>query len=643
MKISQKFRRAFLYFFCILIGAVALTQTFHVLNDYARLWHRPFWRMRSETSFSRSAVFALKPKGADFMRFIESIVPSDGHLVDVPGDIRGFSSQSIMQFFLLDRVIIGCGNSGQQTIDCLRTPNYFILAIEDFPPQEAVVGKRFIPYQSGESEFKGIYVPADYSQIQPTPKPFYNPFLTLSLDILILIALFILGYLTVSIILDKVNTISALMLSFPFGIGLYTWILFVWSWMGGRLGLFNVILVYFILCGLLYAVRWIQTGTNPLRKDVLKGYLSFSPQNWHLNPIEVVALCGIGLLFFVAVVISVGKGYSLFDGMAIWSLKGYYMAHKSTIFAASKASGHGLSYPLNISLVVAVFSLISGDLLPGSKFLFPLMMGSLLLGCYWFWKNQGTPRLIAILGVFLLFSVPDIFKYTTYGFANIPFTAYLVLGTLWSIEGFLKKDFRTILTGGFLLSFAGWTRPEGLGFAYAIALTLLLFIPFWRVKLHKILFWLLSIGAFSGIWLCFGAKYMSNDQIGEALQTFMGSWRAGELTFGNLRMMRDYASVWFLTPGLWGWIIPIILLLLVVFLPKAIRKMDFLGLVLLAITFTAIFIPAFLFFIESFSDSDFSLFLSVSFNRAYFPAAFFLTLSAVLLARNWYEDSDQAH
>lgn len=629
--------RSVLYLVCILIGVVALRQTFTTLNDYARLWHRAFWRMRAETSFSRSAVFYM-PDEVDFLRFVSSIVPSAGTVVVVPEEeVRGFSSQNIMQFFLLDRAIMACGDSGQETIDCLKVEYHFIPAINDFPPQEAVEGKRFIPYQSGEGKFKGIYVPADYVQLPPTPEPFYNPFLTLLLDTLVLGALFLLGYLAVCVILGKVNTLPALMLSFPFGMGLYSWALFVWSWAGGRLELSTVILVYLVLSGLLFMVRWIQTGSNPLKKDLIKGSFSISPQNWKLNPIEVIALCGIGLLFLVAVILSVGRGYSLFDDMAIWSLKGYYIGEKGTIFAARKASGHGLAYPLNISLIVTVFWLISGDLLPGSKFLFPLLTGSLLLGCFWFWKKRGTPRMMAILGMFLLLSVPEIYKYTTFGFANMPFTVYLVLGTLWSIEGLLQNDLRVLLTGGLLLSLAGWTRPEGLWFAYLIALTLLFFVTFWRAKLHHLFLWLLSIGSLSGIWLSFGAQYMGNSALGRALRALVAAWQANEISFESLNTMRNYAIEWFSSPDYWGWIIPITLLLLVLVLPMAILKKDFLGLVLLAVMLTAALVPAFLFFAKSVSDTNFPMFLSVSFNRAYFPAVFFLTLSAVLLTRNLQE------
>jgi hypothetical protein len=628
--------RSVFYLVCILIGVVGLRQTFLTLNDYARLWHRAFWRMRADTSFSRSAVFYM-PDEVDFLRFVASVVPSHGAVVVVPEEVRGFSSQNIMQFFLLDRAIMACGDEGQQAIDCLKVEYHFIPAINDFPPQEAVEGKRFIPYQSGEGKFKGIYVPADYVQPPPTPEPFYNPFLTLLLDTLILGALFILGYLAVCVILGRTNTISALMLSFPFGMGLYSWVLFVWSWAGGRLELPTVVLVYLVLSGLLFMIRWIQTGSNPLSKDLIKGSFSISPRNWRLNPIEVIALGGIGLLFLVAVIISVGKGYSLFDDMAIWSLKGYYIGEKGTIFAAQEASGHGLSYPLNISLIVTVFWLISGDLLPGSKFLFPLLTGSLLLGCFWFWKKRGTPRVIAILGVLLLLSVPETFKYTTFGFANMPFTVYLVLGTLWSIEGLLQNDLRVLLTGGVLLTLAGWTRPEGLGFAYAMALTLLLFVSFWRAKLHQYFFWLLSVGSLSGIWLSFGAQYMGKDQIGRTLRALMAAWQANEIDFESLNMMRDHAIWWFSTPSYWGWIVPVTLLLLVFALPMAILKKDFLGLVLLAVTLIAALVPAFLFFTESVSDSNFAMFLSVSFNRAYFPAVFFLTLLAVHLTRNLQE------
>jgi len=61
------------------------------------------------------------------------------------------------------------------------------------------------------------------------------------------------------------------------------------------------------------------------------------------------------LMAITAALVSIGRGYSVYDDIAIWSLKGYVIADKHSLMAAGAASGHGLAYPLNLSLAIAVF------------------------------------------------------------------------------------------------------------------------------------------------------------------------------------------------------------------------------------------------------------------------------------------------
>lgn len=618
---------------CLLLGGAIVVQSYHTLNDYARLWHRAFWRMRGDDAFERSAVFALKPKGAEFMKFVASVVPPKGKLAVMPGEERGFSSQNMLQFFLIDRVIMACGDTPEQINNCVKTPDYFVPAIDDFPAPELVADKTFVPYPADDGHFRGMYVPHDYS---PTfvlkDRPYNFPLILIS-DLAVLTALFVLGYLAASLILKQLPSVAIWILSFPLGMGAVSWALFLWSWAGGPLTLWAVILVYLVLFGVLFTLRWKQAGKNPLGKDLFWGHL-VEWKSWHLNIAEWMAVGALAVLFLVAVIIAVGKGYSLFDDMAIWSLKGYYMAYKGSIFAADKASGHGLAYPLNISLIVSVFALVNGDLLPGSKFLFPLLTGSLLLGCFYFWRKWGVARLVALLGMGALLSVPVIFQYTTYGFANMPFTVYWVLGTLWSIDGLVEKNGRVMAIGGILLSLAGWTRPEGIGFAFATAAMLLILYGFWRVKASRWLLWLVSIGSIAGIWLPFGAPYMKKDQIGDSLNIYSAMWQNIDLSLHNLRLMYWLGRDWLLSIPTWGCIFYIGIALLVIFIPKALINKNVTAWLVAGAALVAFLAPAAIFYVESFSDPDFQTFLILSFNRAYFPAIFLLTTLAVVMTGN---------
>lgn len=60
-----------------------------------------------------------------------------------------------------------------------------------------------------------------------------------------------------------------------------------------------------------------------------------------------------------------------------------------------------------------MFRLISGDLLPGSKFIFFLLPAALFLGIYRFLRHYGVPAWFAIPGVLGLLSCPIIYQHLT--------------------------------------------------------------------------------------------------------------------------------------------------------------------------------------------------------------------------------------
>ncbi|MGE5220975.1 MAG: hypothetical protein ACM3PY_00965, partial [Omnitrophica WOR_2 bacterium] len=488
-------------------------------------------------------------------------------------------------------------------------------------------GKKFIPYQSGEGFYRGIYVPSGYTPapVIPEQRDSYSPFATLLADLGWLAALYSLGFVLIRIILRADGFLEAVILGLPAGLGLFSWFYFIISWIGVPLNLATTLLTWFILLALLLAIRWRQVGPENFLKPGLPR-LTIPKIDW----IQAFVLLGIIGMFAIAVVISVGRGYSLFDDMAIWSLKGYVIAVHQSIWGAAEASGHGLAYPLNISLNITAFTFTSGDRLPGSKLIFPLLAAAMLFGCYRFWRRYGVPVILALSGVLALISVPVIFQHATIGFANLPFTAYLVLGTLWSIEGLLEDQTRPLLAGGVLLGFAGWTRPEGIGFALAIAAALAVFRGLRRLKAHIILPWLLMIAAIPGVWLIFSYSQISTNQIGNAVRSFQAAWISGSFQLGHVKQEIQFTleQIWKLNT--WGLIFPAAIILLLVSLYRSSRLIHPAGALLLPAALVAILAPFILFFVESFNEPNFSRFLDVSFDRAFFPAAIFFVLLAIL-------------
>lgn len=615
------------------LGFLIVIQSAHSLNDYARKLRAPLWRTHSMNSFERSAVLYLKPRNADFMNFLDSVLPEISTIVTAPPleENDKFSQQSIFQFFLgTQRTVLGIDSDSPLSDPILQDPQTFIPAVGDFPPASSVTGKTFIPYTSEQVQLKGIYVPNDYTPASPS-KPqgaTYHLLALLLLDLGVILALFLLGALFIWLIDKSWNPVDSLTAAFPLGLGLFTWILFLICWAGAPFRMNVVALVYLVclmvLLGLHAQRKW-QSIPHPHLE-----WRSFRAWLKEIRPISWITIAGLAILASVAVIISIGRGYSLFDDMAIWSLKGYVIADKHTLMAAGQASGHGLAYPLNLSLSIAIFRLIDGDMLPGSKLVYIFLIAALFVGCYRFWRQHGVSTSLALAGVLLLLSVPVIYQYATFGFANLPFTAYLILGMMWCIQGFLGNQPRALIVGGLLLSLAGWTRPEGIVFALALAAVLTLVQMAQKRKLRGLVPWLASIVTIPGIWLIFSHTYVSENQAGTSLLATKASILAGHLNLSVFQTMFSFATQEIAKVEYWGYLVPGLFFLFLIFLIPAFRKVSS-SIPYLALSFVvALLMPAFLFYIESFTETNFPLFLQVSFSRAYFPAAFLYTLIVIL-------------
>jgi hypothetical protein len=618
----------------LILVSFSIYQLFLVTNEYALVWVKRTWKNKALSAMERSALFHLGGTGASFMEFIAETVPEDKSII-VPERSAAFSQQSTLTYFLMPRKIItcSCDTLGGKCYLCLRNPDVYVPVTRNFPDPEALnTVKKFLPFPGESDYYLGVYAPPDArsasrSSLQGIP---YTPLRALCIDLLTLGGMGLLGFLVVFPILSQPDQLEALSLSIPVGMGLLTWVLFIISWAGVPLVLPSVVITYLaLLCPALFGYWFMRKsrirGTSDTRAA---SFISRNTRLFSGPKLQTVGWMSILLLFGVVTFISVGRSYSTFDDIAIWALKGYGIAYEGTIFAQEKLGGHGLSYPLNIPLAVTTFKLASGDVLPGSKLIFPILSGALLFGSFRFWQRRKVNEITALGGVLLLLTVPQIFTHTTLGFANMPFTTYLVLGVLWSIEGLTGKSPGSLLLGGLLLALAGWTRPEG--FLFALLLIGGLCVGSFKnmPKRIHLVFWFLPVLVIPGVWLIFGNSYIKSDQIGGALTAFGQQLLRGHLNLTHLISIASFGIKQILTPKIWGCVFPLSFLLIIGSIRRGYPLIAF---PLILATLAAILTPVGLFFIEAANEGDFNTFLNVSFDRAFFPAAFLIAILAIMV------------
>jgi hypothetical protein len=296
----------------------------------------------------------------------------------------------------------------------------------------------------------------------------HNLLLVIS-DLLILAGLFLLGALVVSAILGKTDRFVLLSLSLGVGGGVLSWFLFLVSWAGLRLSLGTILGLYALITVAAAFLAWRTTRTNSILEgspDSAQGQLD----RWLTRGLWILIV----LLIVTSTFLAVGLSYFGWDDVSNWVVKGYGIALQGSIFAGREWGDNGLSYPMNITLLVALFRILDGNLLPGSKLLYPVFYASLLVGCYRFLVLHRLKSWIASLGMLLLATTPILFTHAYMGYTNIPFAFYMTMGLIWCIDGMKDLGARKTILGGLLFALALWTRPEGFALCIAAVIALAL-------------------------------------------------------------------------------------------------------------------------------------------------------------------------
>lgn len=288
--------------------------------------------------------------------------------------------------------------------------------------------------------------------------------MTLVVDLLIIAGYFLLGFLAIRVILRTADRLTFLSLGLGIGGGILSFSLFLLSWAGLPLIPLTVLLSFIMLViGLLMLHKRLSVKDS---RSATGGISGIDEDSQKL--LTKVLLIPISLLVLVSFVLAIGLSYFTWDAIATWAVEGYGIALRGSIFGGAEFGNAGLLYPMNIQLKISVFRILDGDLLPGSKLLFPLYFFSLLLGCYQFLTHRGVNSTLASMAILLLASTPIVFTHAYIGYTNLAFSYYVIMGTFWCIRGVDNSGSRETFLGGLLLALALWTRPEGLAICFAI-------------------------------------------------------------------------------------------------------------------------------------------------------------------------------
>ena len=436
----------------------------------------------------------------------------------------------------------------------------------------------------------------------------------LFLAVIFILVVSSLGWLMLNLLGGGSFGLSQWHLFYPIGVGLLTYSLFMISWIGLPINL--ALISALSAAGLVTQVFLLSrraSGRTSRGEPLAKSY--GVTDTW---PALTLAIGGIAILFFAAAVLSVGKSYSSWDGMAIWSVKGYGIAREGTIFAGRDWGSHQLSYPLNLPLQISSFDLLTDDWLPHSKLIFPLYYLSLLVGLYSFLRRH-TSQLQATLGSLLVATSPIVFDHATIGYANLPFSTYLVLGILSLIDGGLGRNRPLEATGSLMLGLAAWTRPEGIYLVSISAAALWVAFRISRTGNPSALRWVVPVLILALPWQAFTVLGGYQASATSSLRSTLSMWAHNEFRWFDAYWIARYFAWQATQHEYWGIAVPAIVLVLLASGRRIRVRGNPVGMLLtVVVTVALLTMGGYFYIISAGGDPDFLL--STSVERLLMPA-----------------------
>jgi hypothetical protein len=454
----------------------------------------------------------------------------------------------------------------------------------------------------------------------------------LIIDILIVFSLFGLGFMLLKVVHPASSRLQTLSLSFPLGSGLLTWLLFLAGWIGLPFDRLEILLLWIGAAAILFL----------LARRRAAGRWFPGPMKLRPGSFEMAAAVALGVIILGSVVIAVGRSYSMYDAIAMWAPKGYGIALERSIWGA-RWGNHGLSYPLNIHFLIAVFRIFSGDVLPGSKSLFPLLFASLLVGMIDYWRTAGVRPSVRLAGLLLTAAVPTLFLHATVGYANLPMAVYLVLGTFLGIRGIEDGRKELQILSGIFFGLTAWTIIEGVLYVGIVLAGLL--IARWISRRGRVFLipWFAPILLIAGSWFAFYRIYgYEGSQVMNASSGMLGSLLRGELHLEELRLIFGFARRNIFSLPTWGLIYPLGMLMILVGWRQLLPKASFQGFALACAMILTGLLSLGLFYLRSFDIPGLYDLLVRGFPRGFITPTLFMAVLAIQCSKSIWPASIQA-
>lgn len=237
-------------------------------------------------------------------------------------------------------------------------------------------------------------------------------------------------------------------LSFLFGIGFITLILFFSSWLGIRITPLNILTILFLLIVLSLAMcNLLKRKIEIKLPNLLRNFILL---RWY----EKIIILFIGIAFLSSFLISVYYPVNSWDALALYDFTAKIVAQTGYFVQIADQFYYFAQYPLLVSLGHTIVYLFGGW---NPQFIYPLYFLSFAIIFYSLIRKEST-RFISLLATLVLVTSPRLFTHSTIAYTNLPYTVYYVIGTIYLYIAIVRDKPQYLFMSALLIGLSTWAR-----------------------------------------------------------------------------------------------------------------------------------------------------------------------------------------
>lgn len=262
------------------------------------------------------------------------------------------------------------------------------------------------------------------------------------LTIIGLLCIGIFGWVIVNLLLVGISLIEKMSLSFIVGSGVFTFIWFLLNWLGLP---YNLLSSSLILC-------------LPVSVFLFKFKFSSKkislPSLKNFDIVEKIMIITIVFIVLSAIFQTVYWPIRYWDSMVLYDFRARIFAQTGFMQDAI-SRGNFFGYPLLTSLMHTFIYLFG---LTNPLFYYSLLYLCLIIIFFENVKKFNLGRPTSLFLTLLVAVSPRFFDHTQWGYTNLPYSIYIILGSIYFYWGIKNKNLGSFVISSILIGLSTWTR-----------------------------------------------------------------------------------------------------------------------------------------------------------------------------------------